>query len=384
MLTKIAVSGYRSLRHIHLGLGPLTLVTGSNGVGKSNLYKALRLLRDAAQGNIVRSLALEGGLAATFWAGPEKISASVRRGEYPVQGTVRKEPMSLKLGFASDDVSYAIDLGYPAPMSPFPRDPEIKTEALWYGSILTKAGLIAERRGPLVQHKDGPGKMQPIMRELATMDSMMTHCADPGIGIELLRLRERMRAWRFYDQFRSDGSAPARQPHIGTFTPVLADDGSDVAAALATIQQVGDRRALEETIADAFPGSSVGIGGSDGLFELNMHQHGILRPLKAAELSDGTLRYILWVAALLTPRPPELMVLNEPETSLHADLIPALARLITVAARTTQVVVISHNQVMIETLMNMNEVTHIALRKDFGETQAVSPDDNISWTWPTR
>ena len=56
-----------------------------------------------------------------------------------------------------------------------------------------------------------------------------------------------------------------------------------------------------------------------------MQQHGLLRPLKAAELSDGTLRYLLWIAALLTPRPPGLLVLNEPETSLHPDLLPALA-----------------------------------------------------------
>ena len=48
-----------------------------------------------------------------------------------------------------------------------------------------------------------------------------------------------------------------------------------------------------------------------------MRQHGLLRLLRAAELSDGTLRYLLLVAALLTPRPPPLLVLNEPETSLH-------------------------------------------------------------------
>ncbi|HXE06473.1 MAG TPA: AAA family ATPase [Acidobacteriaceae bacterium] len=47
----------------------------------------------------------------------------------------------------------------------------------------------------------------------------------------------------------------------------------------------------------------------------------------------GTLRFLLWTAALLSPRPPELMVLNEPETSLHPDLLPALARLIAGAAK---------------------------------------------------
>ena len=66
-----------------------------------------------------------------------------------------------------------------------------------------------------------------------------------------------------------------------------------------------------------------------------MSQHGLLRPLSAAELSDGPLRYLLWIAALLTPRAPALMVLNEPETSLHPDLLGALARLISKAAERT-------------------------------------------------
>ena len=58
----------------------------------------------------------------------------------------------------------------------------------------------------------------------------------------------------------------------------------------------------------------------------------MLRPLTVAELSDGTLRFLLLVAALLTPRPPELMVLNEPESSLHPDLLPGLAQLVVTTA----------------------------------------------------
>ncbi|MFN2646180.1 MAG: AAA family ATPase [Burkholderiales bacterium] len=42
-----------------------------------------------------------------------------------------------------------------------------------------------------------------------------------------------------------------------------------------------------------------------------MRQDGLLRPLRAAEFSDGTLRYLLWIAALLTPRPPSVLVLGE-------------------------------------------------------------------------
>jgi len=63
-------------------------------------------------------------------------------------------------------------------------------------------------------------------------------------------------------------------------------------------------------------GSKIEITSSDGYFEMEKRQHGLLRPLKAAELSDGTLRYLLLIAALLSPRPPDLMILNEPETRL--------------------------------------------------------------------
>src|SRR5256885_12478707 len=115
MLRTLAVSGYRSLRDLVVPLGALNLVTGPNGSGKSNLYRALRLLADTAQGRVIPSLAREGGLQSTLWAGPETISRAVVRGDHPVQGVGRKNPVSLRLGFAGDNFSYAIDISSPSP-----------------------------------------------------------------------------------------------------------------------------------------------------------------------------------------------------------------------------------------------------------------------------
>jgi predicted ATPase len=108
-----------------------------------------------------------------------------------------------------------------------------------------------------------------------------------------------------------------------------------------------------------------------GRFALEMSQYGLLRPLSAAELSDGTLRYLLWIAALLTPRPPTLMVLNEPETSLHPDLLGALARLIAKAGERTQVVVVTHAPHLISSLEEQPGCHSIKLEKTFGETVIV-------------
>src|SRR6185312_7246795 len=103
MLNTLAVSGYRSLRELAIPLDRLNLVTGPNGSGKSNLYRALRLLAETAQGQLIASLARQGGLTSTLWAGPESFSGAVLRGEGPVQGVLRKKPVSLRLGFAADD-----------------------------------------------------------------------------------------------------------------------------------------------------------------------------------------------------------------------------------------------------------------------------------------
>ena len=104
-----------------------------------------------------------------------------------------------------------------------------------------------------------------------------------------------------------------------------------------------------------------------GRFDLELNAHGLLRPLSAAELSDGTLRYLLLVAALLSPRPPSLMVLNEPETSLHVDLLPALARLIARASEHTQIVVVTHARKLVEALTTTG-AQPLCLVKDFGAT----------------
>ena len=87
MLHTIAIRGYRSLREIVLPLRRLTVVTGANGTGKSSLYRAMRLLADCGRGEVIGSLAREGGLESVLWAGPEQLGGARRTGR--VEGTTR-------------------------------------------------------------------------------------------------------------------------------------------------------------------------------------------------------------------------------------------------------------------------------------------------------
>jgi predicted ATPase len=390
MLTAVAISNYRSLRELIVPLKGLNVITGANGSGKSSFYRALRLLADTAQGRVVPSLAREGGLQSTLWAGPESISRRIRQGEIPVQGTSRKQPVNLRLGFAGDEFGYLIDLGLPPQgkdsPSAFCLDPEIKRECIWHGTVLRPSTTLVDRQGPLIRVRDDQGSWNLVRKDLSTFDSMMTQVADPRHAPEMLLLRESIRAWRFYDHFRTDVEAPARWPQIGTRTPILANDGADLAAAVQTIREVGDWDALVAAVTDAFPGSALSVVSDNGRFALTMEQHGLLRPLSSAELSDGTLRYLLWIAALLTPRPPALMVLNEPETSLHPDLLAPRARLIGQAAKKSQIIVVTHASRLIEALVQQPGCHSITLEKTFGETtiSGLREMDIPTWNWPGR
>ena len=79
-------------------------------------------------------------------------------------------------------------------------------------------------------------------------------------------------------------------------------------------------------------------------------------------------------------------MLNEPETSLHPDLLPALGRLIAAAADRSQIIVVSHAARLIDSLQSAPDCHSILLGKTFGETKLTDEDEiaRPSWQWPAR
>ncbi|GAB2839617.1 AAA family ATPase [Microbacterium insulae] len=376
MLTTVAVSGYRSLRDVVLPLAGLTVVTGANGSGKSNLYRALRLLSHAAAGSLVGAIAREGGLPSLLWAGPEF------GGD---QGTVRKGPVAVRLGFASDELGYLVDLGIPQvdQASLFARDPEIKREQVFAGPLAKPATLLIDRLRGGTRVRDG--SWVSLDQQLAPYESIVTDLADGDTAPELLSLRRTLGGWRFYDHFRVDADAPARQPQVGTRTQTLAHGGENLAAVWATIQDAGHGRSLDTAVSRAFPGSRVAIEATDGRFRLVMHQTGLLRPLETTELSDGTLRFLLLCAALLPARPAPLIVLNEPEASLHPDLLEPLGELVADASTRSQVVVVTHAERLSGALERAGGLTHrLEAHPDGTRVAGQGALDRPGWHWAAR
>jgi predicted ATPase len=180
-----------------------------------------------------------------------------------------------------------------------------------------------------------------------------------------------LQEWRFYDYFRTDPESPLRHPQPSVRTPILAHDGVDLAAALQTIREDGDAEALDESIEAVFPGSQLHILREGCSFWLELEVPGIERYLRASEFSDGTLRYLCLLAALLSPVPAPLLILNEPENSLHPDVLVPLANLIRRASERSQVWVTTHSTKLGDLLAKSPHAKVMTLHKVDGETRIV-------------
>jgi predicted ATPase len=352
---RVWVSNYRSLRSVRVAPSALTVIVGPNGSGKSNLYKALGLIAEAAHGRLAAAMLAEGGMPSALFAG-ERQSGPVR----------------MTLGAQLDDYRYELELGLPVELgSPFSLDPIVKSERIWTGTKPTRRTLLCDRTHASAQLADADGETVRIPTGLNPSESILAQVGDPKTFPELWLLREHMRTWRFYHHFDTSNAAAARHPRAGVRTRVLDDRGDDLAAALKTIEEVGDRRLLESVVGEAFPGCALSIEASAGRFAVTVTQPGLVRPLTGVELSDGTLRFLCLTAALLTTDAPGLMVLNEPETSLHSQLLAPLARLITEMSTRTQVWVSTHSPELATLLASADGASLVQLAFDNGTTRAL-------------
>lgn len=363
-LKSIEIAGYRSLRNFHLKPGRITVCVGANGSGKSNIYNSLKLLQAAARGDLARKIVSEGGMGSILWAGEENSEES---GKLRLKIRSKNIEYMLRLGFVpkSDVLS---DGHYGPGLSYFSRDPDIKFEKIDFIKDGKSTPLLKRKRASVIA-RNMEGRSAPYAIPMAGSESVLAALKEPQKFPEVFKLRSDLDSWRFYHDFRTDIGSPIRKPQRATLTPIMSDDGHDLASAIATIYAIGDRDGFDQLLDEAFPGSSLSLTEDDGVLEISMVMPGLYREMSAREMSDGTLQFLLLMAALLTPRPAPFIVLNEPETSIHEDLIEALALLIVEAGKRSQVFVTTHSQRLTRLLKKEEGCRLFELLKEEGETK---------------
>jgi predicted ATPase len=351
--TDVAIFNYRSIRQLSIPIHPLSVFVGENGVGKSNLYKSLSLLRDAATGRITRTIAEEGGLNSVCWSGTRK----------------RGEDGRLRLSVKFDSLRYSIELGFPSPVTAaFAGEPMIKTESIETTQGKRKVQLM-ERTNSLVSVRGESGAWNSHKDALLPSETALAGFSEGKESPEIELIRNAMLGWRFYHDFRTDPASLIRKPCLAITTPSLSADGTDLAAALATLYTIReDATDLQDAIQDAFPGAELRAWEENGWCEFDLQLADMPRPFKAHELSDGTLKYICLLAVFMGYRLPPFIALNEPETSLHPSLLGPLARLIAKASRRADIWIVTHSEQLMEALRSESSVPPRRVIKSKGAT----------------
>lgn len=379
-ITDVSITGFRSIRDLRFPLRRLTVLVGGNGVGKTNLYRSLQLLRAAATGTLADEIAREGGLGSIFWAGGKNLGPEgAFNPMYRSEGFRKNEgPPRLKLGAGLEldeiEARYEIEIGFPLqvdgkPISAgFLREAHVKEERLAIVAGKHKS-IPLERKGPAAFLRDKDGRRQESAQILLASEVALARFQEPEVSL----VRQELANWRFFHGFRTDADSPLRRPCRAITSPLLASDGGNLAAVFATLRHIREETVdLDEAIDAAFPGAELVVPMPEDFASFGMRFPATpKRVFEAHELSDGTLHFLALMGALLSYRLPPFIALNEPETSLHPDLLPALGRIIGRAAERTQIWVVTHSRPLADAIA---ETTGILPREVIRR-----PEDDATW-----
>jgi predicted ATPase len=340
-LSAVTIRGYRSVRSLYLPIEACAMFVGPNGVGKTNLYKALGLLRAAADGTITRAIAEEGGIESVLWAGPRRAGRPVR---LVLKAHFDEMAYGVEVGLPH---SYEIEIGLRRPTeAAFKIEPLVKEERLTvrHGQ---RDVVMMERKGSFVALRNDSGRRETHRDGVLPSETALAGFRDGARYPELEAVRRELIDWRLYHDFRTDAGSPIRRPCYAITTPTLTADGRDLAAVLGTLFVIREDTAdLAAAIDDAFPGARLWAGEEGSWCRFEMRFPDMSRPFGAHELSDGTLKYLCLLGALMGYRLPSLIALNEPEASLHPSLLAPLARLIARAAGKTRIWIVTHSEAL--------------------------------------
>jgi predicted ATPase len=350
---EIRIEGFRSLAAVRWHPGKLNVLIGPNGSGKSNVLRALALLKAAALGKLPDEVLRAGGIAPLLHDGSAPALA------WSVQiDAVGPEPLHYLLVLTRLGATSAY---------------RVQDEML---SELTGPALVFV--GRVQGHQ--PTTLDLAGQELRVRDATVSDdqpvlplVAGPFSHPTILAFRDGLASWGIYHDLRVDQQATLRQAAVSRVEERLADDGQNLINVLHTLY-TGNRdfkRTVDTSMRAAFGPDYEEIvfpPAADQRVQLRVRWRSLRTEQSAADLSDGTLRFLLLLAILGNPRPGDLVAIDEPEVGLHPRMLPIVAELAAEAAERTQVVLTTHSPELLDAFGKDVPTTTVARWAD-GKTE---------------
>lgn len=343
MLREIRVTNLLSFgpQSDSLELRPLNVLIGPNGSGKSNLVEALSLLR-AAPTHLAAPVRDGGGIRDWIWKGSPGATAAL---EVVVENPLGRQPLRHTIQFTESSQKFEL------------VDERVENETPYTGQDGAYFYYRFQQGRPILNVRDG-GKRELHREELSFDESILSQRKDPDQYPEITYLGQVYARIRQYREWSFGRFTAPRQPQKADQpNEFLEPDCANIGLVLNRLRRdpVAKRRILEnlQQLYGGIEDYDVSIEG--GTVQVFFHEAGLVSPVPATRLSDGTLRYLCLLAILCHPTPPPLLCIEEPELGLHPDIMPTLARLLKTASEHTQLVVTTHSDILVDELSDQPE-----------------------------
>jgi len=344
-ILELKVEGYRSLKHVTWKPGDLNIMIGPNGGGKSNLLRLLQLLSAAASGRLARQVQGEGGMVPMLWDGKGQsnkaggISLYLQSGQF-----ADKENPEYKYEFTFEQVGTSGG-GYSVHTEDLDGRPVAETgESPGMKRVLQRhfrtAKLLDPEKDALVEI---PGE------EISDTESLLAGIAGPlSRAPDARPFQADVAAWGVYPEFDTGREAPARRGIVSRTERRLEPDGANLISVLHTLYETSRefQQDIDEGMRAAFAGEFEELlfpPEASQRIELRVRWKSLNRPQSAADLSDGTLRFLRALTILANPERPSLIAIDEPEIGLHPVMQQIVAEYAVEASRHSQVVLTTHS-----------------------------------------
>ncbi|MBD2628868.1 AAA family ATPase [Trichormus variabilis] len=353
-------------------LQPLNVLIGANTSGKSNLIEAFGILR-ATPTDLPAPFRQGGGVSEFLWKGEQE--NPVAQIEVNLNYPQRFQTLHYNLSLTS--IAQRLEL----------VDEALENEQPYEGQEDVYFYYRYQRGRPVININkiadDGGSIERRLRREDLILDqSVLSQRKDPDLYPELSYISTEFSKIGLYRHWQMGRySEPRNAQKTDLPQHPLLEDGSNLGLVLNNLQhQIGNRKIIEnlKKFYEAAEELSVRIYG--GTVQIFIREEGLIQPIPANRLSDGTLRYLFLMALLLDPTPPPLICIEEPEIGLHPDILPTIAEMLIEASQRTQLIVTTHSDTLVSALSEYPESVIVCERDDTGtHLRRLEPDKLKNW-----
>ncbi len=339
-IQKLRVKGFRSLKDVTWEPGRLNVLIGPNGSGKSNLLRALSLLQHGARGDLPREVLRQGGVTPLLWDGQAR----------GLSWEVKDDSERSAKGVQVRPLTYELHLSRLGETSAYRIENEMLGSIEFLDASRTPDVMLLLRREPgraITSDLEGHERAAQAgsIPDEQTLLSLLSGPFDNPVVVDF---RDSLLGWSIYHDPRVDPQAPLRQAAVARVEERVSPDGQNLIPVLHTLY-TGSRefkRSLDAAMRAAFGNEYEELvfpPAADQRIQLRLRWRSLKTEQSAANLSDGTLRFLLLIAIFASPSPGNLIALDEPETGLHPSMLPIVAELAAEAAQRTQVILSTHS-----------------------------------------